>query len=518
MGVAQTGLCLLVYLLRQEVELEVHLVQLLGNPQPLRGQNPPQLQQQPQLPSVEAQKATGYQSSCSLPSSSSHSAAPLSRVSKGLPKRRLAGGLPRPNGVSPQGFRRPAAVPSLVVGFERSVVNNDPGGCKDFESSQPHSHRSSGACAAFVPPLLRPAEELPSALEALPLEKAWPVNGAKALLSSICLCCGVIDCCRCADPSLQSGSGLADFFRGIFNVVPTEDPLQCQQMDIKADILPPKIHELCASADEESTLGECYSQAEAGTAAESCYAPSPAKAPPSRPDTQHHLEENSNAPLQCWAPSLAVSAEASTAAQGEERKAPPQGFGAGSAAIAAATCGNGGSIPGGTGTASASSGARRSRFFALAGGCVPPPNSGAQTAFYCSGQNGAKSFSPSRDSAQGQGAACVRAFNQSPGPAPPVGSCEAAGGRNISGQTVMKPEVQHPLQAQHCEPWQHGKLQQLPSEKGGTVGEPQPQVLPLLLAEELPEGQLENLVDFVPVTFCTAPAEPPPFNVRQENV
>ncbi|CDI73977.1 hypothetical protein, conserved [Eimeria praecox] len=489
---------------RLEIELQVHLVQLLGNPQPLRGQKQPQRQPQPQSVEFEG-KATGLQSNTSLSSSASQSVASVDRVKVPL-KRRLAGGLPRPNGISPQGFRRPAAASPHAVCFDPSAPSES--GWKDLESAQPQGRRSAGGCPAFIPPLRGPVEEIPTAQETLPFEKAWAINGAKALLSSICVCCGNLECHHCVgqDARLAASSGVTELFLRLFNEIQAGDLLQGQQLDRKVDTFPPMNGGICIPSDEQDNLGRDTPYEEHDTSPE----PSPAAATaPSWRDVQAQAT-NSNAGLQYGEP-LAVAAEASASGKGENTHKQPQGFGA--VPTTTARSGGGTAFSVSSHAPSSISAEGRSRFFALAGGCLPQAHSGIQAAADRNGlsgvQSGASLIASRTTGAQGQGTAHVRGISKPPGPAPPMGSSEAGSRSNCARQTIMKPELQHQLQAQQR---QQGKLQQVSLEAGVAGRDRELQAPPLLLAEELPEGQLENLVDVVPVTFCTAPTETPPFN------
>lgn len=496
-------------LLRLEIELQVHLVQLLGNPQPLRGQWQPQGQQQPQ-PGAVQEKATSSQSTSSLSSSNSHCAASGAAGGRVLPKRRLAGGLLRPNGISPQGFRRPAPVPPDAAGF--GVSGLDVSEWKDRESAHPNSCPPTGTFVGFVPPLRRAIEEVPSTFEPLPLEKAWAVNGTKALLSSICLCCGRLEgCCCCCndDPNFESCIAIADFFRPLFAGVQTEALLPCEQQNRRADVLPPVIGKSCSPSGQDNSVDRINTPAEAENA-DDCSLATAAAQP--QCDIQP-LQATSKAPFQYEA-SLEIPPDPTKPAQGEKTRVHPPGFGAPSSA--AGCCAGAAAFSIGHNAAPPRITQPRSRFRALAGGCMNPASSGFQAAPYRSCQNIGRT-STSKASAPGPAAARCRTFNK---PGATAGYTGAANRRNYTGQLTVKPQPPQPLQTEQRELWQQKtSFQQVASEAGvAPVGDLQRQAPPLLLAEGLPEGHRENLVDYIPITFCTAPTEMPPFNVRSEHV
>ncbi|KAL8442997.1 hypothetical protein Emed_006991 [Eimeria media] len=141
----------------QEIELQVHLVQLLGCPQPLEGSRGPQ---QPQL--VAARQHQDIPPSRSLqPEASRGSGAPPA------PKRRLPVGLLRPAGVAPCGFRKPAGAPS------QRLENEPLHASRPEVDVPPHPHSFPTERAPFVPPLRRVEVAPPTSPELLPQEMTW---------------------------------------------------------------------------------------------------------------------------------------------------------------------------------------------------------------------------------------------------------------------------------------------------------------------------------------------------------
>ncbi|KAL8451928.1 hypothetical protein Emag_002580 [Eimeria magna] len=154
----------------QEIELQVHLVQLLGCPQPLEGSRGPQ-------PHLVARQYQGFPSCRPVQVDASRgSVAPL--------KRRLPVGLFRPAGVSPCGFRKLAGAPSL-----RSE-NELPHASRHQASAPPHLHDFPTGRARFVPPVRRAEVAPPTPPESAPEEMAWVVNAARGVLLCTCSCPG----------------------------------------------------------------------------------------------------------------------------------------------------------------------------------------------------------------------------------------------------------------------------------------------------------------------------------------
>ncbi|KAL8433731.1 hypothetical protein ACSSS7_003669 [Eimeria intestinalis] len=183
---------------KQEIELQVHLVQLLGCPQPLDGSWGPQLK----------------------PAASQHQDIPLcrrlqaeaSRENVAPPKRRLPVGLLRPAGISPCGFRKPPGAAADRVENERHASRLDisaPACLQDFPSSRP----------PFVPPLRRLEVAPPPSRVPVPHEVI--VNAARVVLLCTCSCSGCAQRSHCfhlhgTQPELSTAS----MFKKLFSADP----------------------------------------------------------------------------------------------------------------------------------------------------------------------------------------------------------------------------------------------------------------------------------------------------------
>lgn len=191
---------------RKEIEFQIHLVQLLGSPRPLGSK-------QPFYEAEEVQKS-------SLPSHSVASGPDLQGLAprggaKALPKRRLPGGLFRPNGVSPTGPVKQSATQIRDTGLDYPPTRER--SLNHFNKENRENRSATGSYATFVPPFRQQPEELPCAPQPLSFEKAWIVNGARATLSSTCFCCGQSQCHYLLSRSSGSACSAASSFRQLFD-------------------------------------------------------------------------------------------------------------------------------------------------------------------------------------------------------------------------------------------------------------------------------------------------------------
>ncbi|KAL8272163.1 hypothetical protein Esti_003891 [Eimeria stiedai] len=253
----------------QEIEFQVHLVQLLGCPQPLDASRRPQ-------PQLVASQHQGFPPCRPLQAEASRNSVPPS-------KRRLPVGLLRPAGVSPCGFRTLGGAPAHRSENERLHAS------RQEVSAQPHLPDFSAARPQFVPPLRRVEVAPPKSPVPLPQEMAWVVNAARAVLLHTCSCSGCSQCSHCSHLNgIKPELSTVSMFKGLFRTDAGAPRLsRVHQRDRSMLRLHESRGEIAVRAesnDNSEPLGKMQAKDDhevmLGPYGSTCFQPGPQSAPP----------------------------------------------------------------------------------------------------------------------------------------------------------------------------------------------------------------------------------------------
>lgn len=199
----------------QEFELQVHLVQLLGCPQPLNGENRLKRKQS------EIRAKVVLSDNGAVPQVLSNHEP---RNGTLVPKRRLPAGLLRLNGISPQGSQKPLVDVALRIPSLQCEVN---GSTRNIIAG-PASKSIPAGRAAFMPPLRRELEGQRAEPAALSHEGVWHLVTAGSIVRLTCACCGLPQCsgCLCEQQPSDGGAVTVDLFRRLFSRTGTQISIQ----------------------------------------------------------------------------------------------------------------------------------------------------------------------------------------------------------------------------------------------------------------------------------------------------
>ena len=478
---------------RQEFELEVHLVQLSGRPQPLGG------------PRQSQKSQRGISPQSPVPSQ------PHASVASGgithLRKRRLPGGLFRRSSISPREFLKPVVTPVQNLECERLVGNEN--GSKPI--TQALCQSTTAIRAAFVPPLRRAAEETLMASKPVPSEMAWGLNAARALLLLACPCCGYTQCTQWWDTDAGTGRDTVDLFTMRFRAAENQKRPQVRHGEGRARMSPPMPGEIPTFASEGGAqadgLDELRAGGEYGRASLGMIAPSGGARVSRQPPS---LGVNTAPPS--WENAAGPAIPVEIATSDERRSCRSLALNGGAATAPNGHDGTAGVYAGGNQIAPSFSHGSRSRFVALAGGAPSRlSNAPADCASNIEAASQSGGFLRQR-----QAPARGHAPFHPPGAASVVMPSGTQCGTVHAAQGALKPGQQRQQLPLRLEPREYGRVQQFEPALGKETGpSAPPQPRPLLLAEELPQMQVTKLADLVPATFCTSPEGAVPFSVRQ---
>lgn len=476
----------------QEIELQVHLVQLLGRPQPL--------DEQRRLSQLGSQAKT-------IPT---QAADPLRLQSPGafgdnvlFPKKRFPGGLLRPRGISPQSFPKLRGGPVQDLSSKRLDTNG-----KWWKSSaQTESQGTSAICAAIV------AQEEPrEASTAMPTEVAWHMNAARSVLVLTCCCSG--GCSNCSrywtsEAFTIQDTAAPEFFKKIFSSASAHRLSRLDQEAGKNEIPLFSFVQTTASGKEGKPALIRRQNLPADAQDDSC-------------SNGFHLGSGATcagsqiAPRHLTPPSVGQY----TTGSGALLRA---GNSARAGAVDAETANGRGKLAANARHSSAEihacgkhldstfQQASRSRFVALATGALSPNRGSAYDKL--SHVHGSPRLPGLCKQPHGQ--SCVAVLSNGSGAVPITISKDNFGSTgHKEKQTTI---YQQRLQQEHllpCEPQQRGTQRVAPSRRTGSASIPLPERPPVLVVEGVPQMH-GNMADFLPVTFSTGPEVAPPFCVSE---